>query len=114
MTEPLLAGRQFQVWEYRVSHASLLIRSPASDNLTRSVDLIFVAVEYMALPNRFETLAVRELPSDEAASSPGLPPRRLPTSKVWRLDAGTNIFWVVAGGMVVREHHGDIFESPFT
>ena len=42
--------RNFQLWEYKVSHGSLLIRSPKSPGISKNVDLICVGVEYLASP----------------------------------------------------------------
>lgn len=36
----LTRGRNFQLWQYHVSHGSLLIRSPAAPGVEKSVDII--------------------------------------------------------------------------
>jgi hypothetical protein len=40
-------SRRFQLWEYRVSHGSLLVRSPKGPDATTNVDLVFDGVEYI-------------------------------------------------------------------
>jgi hypothetical protein len=42
--------RTFQLWEYRVSHSSLLNRSPKSPGVSTNIDLICTGVEYLAVP----------------------------------------------------------------
>jgi hypothetical protein len=44
------ANRHFQLWEYRVSHGSLLIRSPQSEERKSNIDIIFAGVEYLEMP----------------------------------------------------------------
>jgi len=48
----LLKNREFQIWQYSVSHSSLLIRSPynKSMNINCNVDIYFSDVRYMAIP----------------------------------------------------------------
>lgn len=50
--------RRFQLWEYRVSHGSLLIRSPRGVGFSQNVDFVFVGVEYLAVPRVFRGLAL--------------------------------------------------------
>jgi hypothetical protein len=42
--------RAFQLWEYKVSHGSLLIRSPKGPEISTNIDLVCVGVEYPAAP----------------------------------------------------------------
>jgi hypothetical protein len=42
--------RRFQLWEYRVSHGALLIRSPKGPSAETNVDLVFSGVEYIGCP----------------------------------------------------------------
>jgi hypothetical protein len=109
----LLAGRQFQVWEYRVGQASLLIRSPNNAGFKTCVDVIFTGVEYMSLPNSFQSLEIRELSPEEAEAATGLAANLGAPWKVWQLEDGDNADWVIAGSMTITEHEGDMFDSPF-
>ena len=47
------SDRQFRLWEFRVSHSQLLVRSPRSPDLEASenIDLIFLGVDYLCLPD---------------------------------------------------------------
>ena len=61
----LTKGRQFQLWEYQVSHGFLLIRSPAGPDAAKSIDIIFVGVEYLAAPRHLGEIAVSDATVDE-------------------------------------------------
>ncbi|WP_308797713.1 hypothetical protein [Agromyces silvae] len=106
------SDRRFQLWEYRVSHGSLLIRSPRGLDATRSVDFIFVGVEYLAVPRVFRGLSLdahRE--SDRVAVTAEFGPFEIDRLRVL-VSAGKR-FPIVAAGLRVEEHEGDIFDSPF-
>ena len=46
----LSKNREFNIWEYHVSHGSLLLRSPKRENFDTNVDIIFAGVEYISGP----------------------------------------------------------------
>lgn len=54
----LLVGRSFQLWEYRVSHGELLIRSPADDTHDRNVDILFTGVRLIMAPRRLREIQI--------------------------------------------------------
>ena len=60
----IISDRRFQIWEYKVSHQQLLIRSPKSKEHATNLDLIFVGVDYLALPKSMDGISV--VPPDEA------------------------------------------------
>ena len=45
-----LVGRKFKVWEYKLSHSSLLIRSPAVGDFDKNIDMIFKGVVHIDGP----------------------------------------------------------------
>ena len=47
-------GRQFQLWEYRVSHGQMLLRSVPSGEDATNVDVLFWGVSRIDLPTRFD------------------------------------------------------------
>jgi hypothetical protein len=109
----LTKDRQFQLWEYHVSHGSLLIRSPAAPALARSIDLIFVGVEYLNAPRHLGEIAVSEATADEIQRLQEILQKRVVSSRVWALQSSRGRFLVVAAALKVQEHIGDIFDSPF-
>jgi hypothetical protein len=110
----LTKGRQFQLWEYNVSHGSLLIRSPAVPGVAKSIDIIFVGVEYLAAPRHLGEIAVSEARADEMHGLEEILQKKLVSSRVWALQGLRERFLVVAAALKIQEHVGDIFDSPFT
>ncbi len=110
----LLKGRQFQLWEYRVSHGSLLIRSPPpGQHIGTSIDIICVGVEYLAAPRFLGEITVSQAPETEFESLKKVLGRELPHSKLWTLQGPRGRFLVVGVALKIQEHWGDIFDSPF-
>lgn len=105
--------RLFQLWEYRVSHGGLMIRSPRGPNTSTNVDLIFDGVELLCCARILRGLElVRPEEGDvakvydflgELAGSDGV--------FVFASEGVRHI--VVASSFRVVEHEGDIFDSPF-
>jgi hypothetical protein len=54
------SARPFRLWEFRVSHSLLLVRSPRSAEAVgdENLDLIFVGVDYLALPDHMSGVHV--------------------------------------------------------
>ena len=100
--------RRFQIWEYRVSHQQLLIRSPKSQDHARNLDLIFVGVDYLALPKFMDGISI--VPPDEGemkfASA-----FASHVSQVIVLETGGKRHLVIAAKFRVFENDLDLFES---
>jgi hypothetical protein len=109
----LTKGRQFQLWEYHVSHGSLLIRSPAGLDAAGSIDIIFVGVEYVAAPRHLGEIAVSEATADEVQRLEKVLQKKLDSSRVWALQSLRERSLVVAAAIRIQEHVGNIFDSPF-
>lgn len=97
--------RRFQVWEYRVSHGSLLVRSPKGPQAEKNVDLVFVGVDYMALPRVLRGVAL-DHGTDEDRSSVVAAIGDVDTNQVYVLHSEGHRHLVVAVAW-------DIFDSPF-
>jgi hypothetical protein len=102
-------GRQFQLWEYRVSHGSLLIRSPAGPGRETSVDIICTGLEYLAAPRHLGEITVSEATQIELDRLQKILGSRFSPP----LESLGERFLIVAASLKVQEHLGDIFESPF-
>lgn len=112
------SDRRFQVWEYQVSHGQLLIRSPATPATattapSTNLDLVFVGVSYMNVPNSFDGLAVEGATPNEHAHVEQLLGETVPREWVRTLHSGGQRFVVVAAGYSLSENDWDVFESPF-
>jgi hypothetical protein len=118
MLELRAEDRQFQVWEYQVSHGQLLIRSPKSPatertpERTTNVDIAFLGVEYMSVPRVLRGLVLEQATPEEVrelGALLGKPPER---GAVVVLASAGRRFFVVAHSFAVSENDWDIFESP--
>jgi len=104
--------RRFQLWEYRVSHGSLLIRSPKGPNVDRNVDLVFVGVDYVAAPRFLHGVEViRGAEGDQAAASAAID--SVDPERVFVLLSGGRRYLVVAVSVRIGENDDEIFDSPF-
>jgi hypothetical protein len=110
----LMTGREFQLWEYYVSHGSLLIRSPAGPGFETSIDIICVGVDYLAAPRHLGEITVSEANETEIRKLEETLGKKLPPSRVWALQGSRQRSLVVAVALKIQEHRGDIFDSPFS
>ena len=113
MLSELTVGREFQLWEYHVSHGSLLIRSPAGPGFETSIDIICVGVEYLSAPRHLREITVSAATEVEIERLEEILGKKLLPSRVWALQGSRHRSLVVAAALKVRAHHGDIFDSPF-
>lgn len=64
--EIIKSDRRFQIWNYTVSHCSLLLRSTKSDGFPTRIDVLFKGVSVFHLPTSFTGLAITEASEAEA------------------------------------------------
>ena len=105
--------RRFQLWEYRVSHGSLLIRSPRAPGVDENVDVRFVGVEYLAVPRSFQGLRIEVGDESETRQVESAYGRELKSLRVFRLTSHGVRYFIVALSCRVETHSNDIFWSPF-
>lgn len=105
--------RRFQLWEYRVSHGCLLVRSPRGPEINTNIDIIFVGVEFLSVPRLMRGLDL-DLPDtvDMKRISAEVGFEGDP-DKTFVLISGGHRNWVVASAFRMSEHDQDIFSSPF-
>ena len=111
--DTLLTGRKFQLWEYHVSHGSLLIRSPAGPGFPTSIDIICVGVEYLSAPRHLGEITFSEATNREIRMLEEVLTKKLLPQRVWAIQGSMGRFLIVAAALKVQEHLGDIFDSPF-
>ena len=56
--DPEHQNRDFQLWEYKVSHGQLLIRSPKDELHSKNLDLIFRGVQFISSPRHFRGIVL--------------------------------------------------------
>jgi hypothetical protein len=105
--------RNFQLWEYRVSHGSLLIRSPMGPGISENVDLVCRGVEYLSAPRHIQGLDITEATREELENLSSLLGKVVPSSRVRVISSQGRRFPIVAASFTLSENDADIFDSPF-
>ena len=105
--------RRFQLWEYRVSHGGLLIRSPKGPDEVVNVDLVFDGVEFISCPRLMRGLRLDAPGADDIRRVQNAGREIGPADKVFVLVSRGFRHLVVASSLRMNEHDGDIFDSPF-
>jgi hypothetical protein len=106
-------GRDFQLWEYNVSHGQMLVRSPKSPTQSVNVDIAFVGVEYVDLPRHLRGLEIDDPTAAEVACAAERLGKSTKAKEVTVLIAGSKRYLVVATFVKVTESDMEIFDSPF-
>jgi hypothetical protein len=104
--------RRFQLWEYKVSHGSLLLRSPRGPKQASNIDVVFVGVTYLALPRVMHGLAIEDATVAESIG-PEVPNTHVAETRTFVLTSEGHTHSVVAVACRVSENSADIFSSPF-
>lgn len=113
VSQPNFLGRTFQLWEYRVSHGSLLIRSPKDQGNAKNIDVICVGLEYVSMPRFLTNLDIVGPTDVELRQIEEILGKPLPVSFVRIFVANGRRFPVVASRVKIVENETDIFDSPF-
>lgn len=106
-------GLVFQLWEYRVSHGQMLVRSPKSPTQQTNVDIAFVGVEYVDLPRYLPELEIAEPTEGDIAFAKDRLGKPAEAKSITVLKVKGKRYVVVAAALKVTESDMDIFESPF-
>ncbi len=104
-------GRNFQLWEYNVSHGSLLIRSPKKGDHKYNIDVKFYGVEFVSVPRHLEHIAIVNASNEEIQYLKNLIGKSI--ENVFVLKSAKARHLVAAAGIKVDENELDIFDSPF-
>jgi hypothetical protein len=113
MTTVAYPDRRFQLWEYRVSHGGLLIRSPKGPSASLNVDMLFYGVEFVSCPRLMRGIELVEATLEDlrrVADEIGAVGHE---DRVFVLSSEGVRHLVVASSLRVTEHDGEIFGSPF-
>jgi hypothetical protein len=111
--------RIFKFWEYQVSHRQLLIRSPKqpatinSNEQTTNIDLVFVGVDYLAIPRTFNGIAIEPAVRSELAQLESVLGLKIDPPMARIIVSEQRRFPVVASNWAFYENDWDIFASPF-
>lgn len=106
-------SRHFQIWEYKVSHGSLLVRSPRKIPSSKNIDIVFAGVEFIGLPRHLRGVEFDKGSADDIRSVKHFAGYDILPEQVFILISNGKRFPVVAAGFCVDENEADIFDSPF-
>jgi len=108
--------RRFQVWEYKVSHGQLLLRSVKGDGLPTRVDVLFKSVAAVHLPTAFDGLSVSETSEGEDTNLHLLPGLQQKHGKKTFIVRGSQFTgYVIAGAFAFHEDELEYYDpSHFT
>lgn len=105
------SNRTFRLWEYRVSHDQLLLRSPLSKTFSTNLDVIFAGIRYLEMPTFWHSLSITEGTPEEMQDICQRLKRNMPHERIYILSSGETRFKVVAVSMKIFENELDIFQS---
>lgn len=109
----ILKGRNFQFWDYRVSHGSLLIRSPKKGEDNFNIDIKFYGVEYVAVPRHLKGVSISTATKEEVLELKNKLGKSLIQDNIFVLESSSGRHIIIASKMKVDKSDMDIFDSPF-
>jgi hypothetical protein len=104
-------NRMFRVWDFRVSHDQLLIRSAKSASSPKNLDVAFVGVEYMELPTKIRDMEIADATEADVGRAQQALTRPVNRDELHVLSSGGRRYVVVAAAMKVSENELDFMES---
>lgn len=106
--------RTFQFWEYSVSFARLLVRSPKVGTNGSNVELRFRGVSLIVIPRTLEGVVIEKGTDDDIATASHLSARELREEEnVFALVSRGVRYLVVACGLISEENDAERYVSPF-
>ncbi len=106
-----LSGRTFRVWEFRVSHDQLLLRSARTERHPKNVDIIFAGVDFVNLPTKLGEIEISNPTADDLRRVHVAFREDVAERDVHVIVSHGKRFVIVAAGMKVIENDLDFFES---
>jgi len=101
------------MWEYHVSHGSLLFRSPEGVGERGTVDIICTGVQYVAAPRHVGEIEVAGATAEEIAQVEKILGKKIQLpEQVYVLKNERGRFPLVAVSLSIQEHRGSLFKSP--
>ena len=105
------SDRCFQLWQYKVSHKQLLVRSPRTLKIQYNIDIIFWGVGAVDIPTTLNGLTLSDVAAGEGSTADDAPTNRSSALTRFRITSGGRRYSVTAIGSQVFRNHLDIFES---
>lgn len=106
--------RLFRLWEFRVSHSELLLRSPKGRGGDRNLDVKFEGVDYLEMPTKLNELEVSNGSAEDVLHAEKRLGRPVPPAQVFCIGSRGERFLIVAGYYRTQENDLDLFVSSLT
>ena len=107
-------NRQFQLWYYGISLGQMLIRSPKDDNNKENVDISFIDVMYVELPEcTMDMRIVRTKKKDIDYINKKLK-SEVNIKDITVITSNKKRYYIVASGRKVEENDFDLAEVPIS
>jgi hypothetical protein len=105
--------REYQLWEYSVSHGSLLIRSPKNEYHEYNCDIVFAGVQYIGAPRHLGEIELDEVTMVELANLRSILGTELKAENIFVFRADSDRHTVVAASMTREKNDMGIFLRRF-
>ncbi len=106
-------GRTFQLWEYQVGHAQLLLRSPKEGAHLTRLEIAFKNVQAVKIPTLIRDLSIGIADTEPSAAALAEAGTAVRTSLVFAIDGSGFQGYVIAGIAFGHEDEGEYFDpSP--
>jgi hypothetical protein len=113
--EIIKSDRRFQIWNYTVSHCSLLLRSTKSADSGTRIDVLFKGVKEFHLPTSFTGLSITEASEADVRQLCSL--RKSPSFdkdvKVFKVQGTDFVGYVAALIVFCHEDEGEYHDPSF-
>ncbi len=103
--------RRFRLWDYRVSHDQLLIRSSKNGTNSKNVDVSFVGVEYVEMPTHMQELTISAPTPEDHRRAMDILAKPVPAEYVFVVVNNKRRYVLVAAAMFVQENELEFMES---
>jgi len=112
--ELLNSSRHFQIWEYTVGHAQLLLRSPKTADLPTRIDVLFKNVGAIQLPTNLDSLRISEgIEGEGTGLALGTNAKITKDRKIFVVRGSDFVGYVIAGAMASHEDDGEYHDPSF-
>jgi hypothetical protein len=107
------SDRQFQMWDYSVSHRQILFRSPRSESEVTSmnIDLVFWGVAYIEAPTVLDGFLLIAASNDEVERMKPKTAMEFDRSMAYCLESRRQRYLLIASGYQVLRNSLGIFDS---
>jgi len=109
----LTKNREFNVWEYHVSHGSLLLRSPKRENVDTNIDIVFTGVEYICGPSILGVIDFSSPTETELRVVFDAIANKMERCTLWAWNTKSSRLLIAGLSFEINENKHEITSSPF-